>query len=109
MLISTGSRNSILAKIASEYEDGVTAEIELYAGTVATTADADITGNTLLGTISVNGDGTALTFGSPSNGIIGKTSTEVWSVTPIADGTATFYRLIIAADTGGASTTAIRV
>ena len=109
MLISTALRNSILTKLALEFEGSNTAEIELYAGVVAATADADISGNTLLGTISTNGDGTALTLGSPVNGIIGKTGTEVWSVTPIADGTATFYRFIIDTDAGGLSTTAIRI
>lgn len=109
MIISTALRNSILTKLALEFEGTNTAEIELYAGTVAATADADISGNTLLGTISTNGDGTALTLGSPVNGIIGKTSTETWSVSPIADGTATFYRFIISTDTGGLSTTAMRV
>lgn len=109
MLISTGLRNSILTKLALEFEGANTAEIELYAGSVISTADDDISGNTLLGTISTNGDGTALTLGSPVSGVIGKTSTETWSVTPIADGTASFYRLIISTDTGGLSTTAIRV
>lgn len=109
MLISTGLRNSILTKLALEFESGVTAEIELYAGTVAATADADISGNTKLGTISTNGDGTALTLGSPSDGVMGKTTSETWSVTPIATGTASFYRLIISTDTGGLSTSAIRV
>lgn len=109
MLISTGLRNSILTKLALEFESGVTAEIELYAGTVAATSDADISGNTLLGTISTNGDGTALTLGSPVSGIIGKTATESWKVTPVADGTVTFYRFIISTDVGGLSTTAMRV
>ena len=109
MLISTGLRNSILTKLALEFESGVTAEIELYAGTVAATADADISGNTLLGTISTNGDGTALTLGSPSDGVMGKTTSETWSVTPIADGTASFYRLILDDDAGGLSTSAMRI
>jgi len=109
MLISTGLRNSILTKLALEFESGVIAEIEIYAGTVATTADADVTGNTLLGTISTNGTGTALTLSSPSSGVISKTTSETWKVTPVATGTASFYRFVLNDDVGGLSTSAIRI
>jgi len=108
MLISTGLRNAILTALATEFE-GATAEIELYSGTVPSTADADISGNTLLGTISTDGDGTAITFEDPSDGILIKATAETWTVTPIATGTASFYRLVLSTDAGGLSTTASRI
>ena len=108
MLISTGLRNSILVKLASEFEDGVTAEIEIFKGTVPATADALVSASDLLGTVQNTG-ATALTFGAPSAGVLSKSTDESWTVTPTATGIATFYRLVIAADDKSLSTTAMRV
>ena len=108
MLISTGLRNSILTKLALEFESGVTAEIKIYSGAVPATADADVTGLTELGTVTNTGD-TALTFGAPSSGVLSKSTDESWTVTPIDTGAASFYRLVIAADDKTLSTTAMRV
>ena len=108
MLISTGLRNSILTKLALEFESGVTAEIEIFAGAVPATADAAVTGHTLLGTVQNTG-ATALTFGAPSSGVLSKSTDESWTVTPIDTGAASFYRLVIAADDKTLSTTAIRI
>ena len=108
MLISTGLRNSILVKLASEFEDGVTAEIEIFAGAVPATADAAVTGHTLLGTVQNTG-ATALTFGAPSSGVLSKSTDESWTVTPTATGTASFYRLVLDDDDESLSTTLVRI
>jgi len=108
MLISTGLRNSILTKLALEFESGVTAEIKIYSGAVPATADADVTGLTELGTVQNTG-ATALTFGSPSAGVLSKTTSDSWTVTPTATGTATFYRLVLDDDDESLSTTLVRI
>jgi hypothetical protein len=58
----------------------------------------------------VNSTGTGITFASTaSGGTIVKNSGEVWSGVNVATGTATFYRLVAAGDTGASSTTEARV
>lgn len=109
---STGLRNQMLdTNSFQDIMDG--GFIKIYSGPAPTNADAAIGSagaNTLLVTISVDGDGvTGLTFGSASGGTISKTGAEVWSGTVAANGTASFYRLTAAGDTGTASTTEARV
>jgi hypothetical protein len=76
-------------------------DIAIFSGPVPTAAENAITGsNTLLCTI--NNGGTAGTFSAtPSNGVLSKTSTETWSGTIAASGTATFWRLYIPATENG--------
>lgn len=85
--------------------------IKVYSGTPPATADAAIGGgNTLLCTVSNNSTGTGLTFeASASGGVLAKNSGETWSGVNAASGTATFYRLVSASDTGASSTTEQRV
>jgi hypothetical protein len=83
--------------------------IDIYAGAVPATADADVTGHTKLCRISVNSTGTGLSMDPPSGGIMSKPSGDVWSGTNLATGTATFYRHVGASDTGALSTTQPRL
>lgn len=79
--------------------------IYIYDGVVPATADEAIS-NTLLLKISVGGDGvTGLTFdGAATGGVLSKTSSETWTGTAVAAGTATFFRMSIAAPTGASTT-----
>lgn len=84
--------------------------IYVYSGTEPATADAALSGNTLLFTVSVGGDGsTGLTFdGTPVNGVLVKTAAEDWKGTVVANGTASFFRMAATAPTG-ASTSDVRL
>lgn len=79
--------------------------IKIYSGTVPATADAALTGATLLCTISNNSTATGITLDPavPAAGIIGKEPTEVWTGINAASGTATFYRHVAVGDTGALS------
>lgn len=84
---STGLRNAMLAGGSS---GGFF--IAFYSGPQPLTADSAASG-TLLGTASVNGSGTGLTFENPVAGVISKTAAEDWRLTGVADGTAGWFRL----------------
>lgn len=83
-------------------------KIKIYTGTQPASAD-DATTGTLLVEVTVNGDGTGLTFDDASNGIIKKNSTEIWSGTAVATGTAGWFRLQSEADPESLSETAERI
>jgi hypothetical protein len=84
--------------------------IRIYNGTPPTLPEDALSGNTLLCTITNNGTATGLTFeSSVTDGMLLKTGSEVWSGTCVADGTATFYRLVSSSDTGASSSSAVRV
>lgn len=78
--------------------------IRIFGGVAPADANAAETG-TLLCVISNNGTATGITFGTAANGVIAKTSGEVWSGTNVATGTATHFRIVAPGDTGAASTT----
>lgn len=109
MKFSTGLRNymavtgSLRAAIAS-------CVMKIYAGTEPATADAALSGATLLCTITKNGDGTsALTWEATANdGTLIKMAADAWSGTNVAGGTRSFFRLETLADGGTLSTTAVR-
>jgi len=106
---STGLRNRVLdtGAVRDVLNLGF---IKIYAGTVPATADATLGSATLLCTISVDDTGTGLTFEpAAASGVIAKASGETWTGTNIADGTATFYRHVVPGDTGGASTSQVRL
>lgn len=108
--ISTGLRNSMLDTGSfKSIMDGCT--LKIYSGTEPATADAALSGNTLLSEIFLNNDGvTGLTFESAAaSGVLEKNSAETWEGTNAAGGTASFYRLELAADTQALSTTEKRV
>jgi len=106
---STALRNYMLAtgSFAAALAGGF---IKIYAGVPPATADSALSGNTLLTTITLNGDGvTGLTMATTAaSGAISKPN-AVWQGTNAATGTATFWRFVLTADTGAAITTEIRL
>lgn len=82
--------------------------IKFYNGTEPTTANAAVTGS-LLWTVSVDGDGTGLTFEAATvDAAAVKETTETWCGATTA-GTPTYWRFVEAADTGVLSTTEKRI
>ncbi len=54
--------------------------LRIYAGVVPASPEADVSGNTLLCTISTNSLGTGLAFESaPVNGMLSKAAAGIWS------------------------------
>jgi hypothetical protein len=106
---STGFRNAMLASGAVPALNGKV--IKIFAGsTIPDSADDALpAGTTLLCTISVDDNGTGLSFGTAAGGQVTKSSSEVWSGSVMASGTAAFFRMEDAADAGAASATAIRI
>lgn len=86
-------------------------KINIYSGPVPASADDAITGShTLLSSITVASGATGISLDtSAADGVIAKAPGEVWSGVNVASGTATFYRHVAAADTGGASTSEARL
>jgi hypothetical protein len=85
-------------------------KLKIYSGTEPAAADASIGAAVLLVTISDAGGAGALSFEAAAVGnVIEKLSSQTWSGTNAASGTASFCRLELAADTGAASSTEIRV
>jgi hypothetical protein len=107
---STGYKNAVAAtgSILTVRNGG---RLKIYSGPLPANADDALdSSNTLLVTISDNGTGGGLQFDStPVSGVLQKSPTQTWSGTAVASGTATFFRWEMSGDTGGASTTAIRV
>lgn len=83
--------------------------IKIYSGAVPAGADSALGGATLLVTISNASSGTGLTLGDAANGAIGKTPGEVWSGVVVAAGAPSFYRWEMPGDTGGSSTSEVRI
>lgn len=107
--LSTGLRNQLLGTnpLRTIFNLGF---VEVYAGTVPADADAAIGGATLLCRYSNNNTTTGLTFAaSASGGSITKNLSETWSKAAAGTGTATFWRLVGASDTGVLSTTEPRI
>lgn len=110
MKLSTGFRNDLLdtGSLKATLDGKV---IKIYDGVVPASADAALSGNTLLVTITESGDGvTGLTFEAAAvSGVIAKSSAESWQGTVATGGTATFFRMETIADDGTLSTTAVRI
>jgi len=107
--ISTGLRNHMLVtgSAKSGLDGGV---IRIYEGTLPATADAVLSGVTLLCTISNDDTGTGITIDTTaSSGVAVKTVSETWSGTIGANGTASFFRFSSLTDAGGASTSEKRL
>lgn len=110
MQLSTGLRNAIMA--TSSFRAALAGcVINVYSGTIPATADAALSGDAvLLYSISVDGDGTPISWEAAAvGGVLSKSTSEVWQGTAVADGTTSFFRMQTAADTNGASTTAVRI
>ena len=83
--------------------------INVYSGSRPATADEAIGSSILLATIYSDGNSAGLSFGTPADGEIEKTS-ATWSGTAVATGNAGWYRLYEATDTPAtASTTNARI
>lgn len=107
---STGIRNYMLATGSLKGAlDGTV--IKIYSGPAPADADHALAGNTLLCTITKNGDGASgLTLDATAvGGQITKNTGEVWEGEIVATGEATFFRQESLADAGGLSSTAIRL
>lgn len=82
--------------------------IRVYSGAVPETADAPVTGD-LLWEISTGGDGTGLSFETAAVGrAMVKKASDTWQG-PTSAGTATYWRLVGAADDGLESATQPRI
>lgn len=106
--LSTGLRNKLLdtGSLKSIFAAGF---IKIYSGSAPADADAAVTG-TLLCTISISGGGTGINFDTAAVGsVLSKLSSETWSGTNAATGTATYYRHVAAGDDGTSSTTQARI
>lgn len=85
-------------------------KLKIYAGAEPASADSSIGAATLLCTVSDNGGAGALQFEANAIGnVIEKLASQVWRGTNVATGTASFCRLVLASDTGTASTSEIRI
>ena len=107
--LSTGLRNAMLdsSNLRTTINGGL---IKVYDGTVPATADAALSGNTLLCTFSLNSTGAGINFDTTATGdTLAKAPAEVWAGDPAATGTATFYRHVASGDDGTLSTTQARI
>lgn len=107
---STGFRNAVLV---TGSVTGVLAGavLKVYSGTMPASADAALSGNTLLCTYSGDGVPSAgLEWeATPISGALLKKASQAWSGNAVSSGTATFFRLEMPADTGASSTSAVRI
>jgi hypothetical protein len=107
--LSTGLRNRILdtSPLKTIFNLGF---LEIYNGTPPASADDALGGATLLVRISNNNTATGITLASTaSGGAITKNLSETWSKAAANTGTAAWYRLVAAGDTGLLSTTEPRI
>lgn len=107
--LSTGLKDAML--ITGPARTALTgAVIRVYSGSVPNSPNDALSGNTLLLEVSLNGVGTGISWESlTQDGALLKSATELWTGTVIANGVATFFRMVLPSDTGAASITAIRV
>lgn len=82
--------------------------IDIYSGTQPANADQAPTGVKLV-TMYSDGNAAGLEFDEAVSGVISKKSTETWSGTGLATGTAGWFRLRQPADSDALSTTEIRI
>ena len=85
-------------------------KLKIYSGTEPATADAALGAAVLLCTVSDAGGAGALSFEAAAVGnVLSKLSSQTWSGTNAASGTASFCRLELASDTGASSSSEVRV
>lgn len=106
---STALRNNMLvtSSLKSQLDGGF---IKIFSGTVPSDADSSIGAAELICTITKDGDGTTgLSMASvAASGAISKAN-EVWQGVNTTTGTAMFWRFVKTGDTGGTSTTEVRL
>lgn len=107
MKMSTGLWNSLLSSgsLKAALAGG---ELRIYAGTEPTRADDSIGAATLLCTIKNAGAGINFDTAAAAR-VLQKAPAETWSGTNVASGVASFFRHVLAADTGALSTSALRI
>lgn len=106
--LSTGLRVAIAVggDLKSSLDNGY---VRIYSGAIPASADAALGSAVLLNEISAGGSGTPLTFESTApGGVLVKSVAETWVGNNLGSGDPTFFRYVIAADTGNSSTTEIR-
>ncbi len=110
--LSTGLRDYLAAtgSLRAAINGGF---IKIYSGTAPASADAALGSagvNTLLVTISDDGEGDGLTFeATPADGVLSKTTGQSWLGVNESSGLASFFRWVMTGDDGLASTSAIRM
>lgn len=111
--LSTGLRDALLG--TESFKDIMAAGvIRVFSGVQPSSAD-DAEASTVLleitvssGTFTAGSATNGLNFGTPTSGIIAKSSSEVWSGAASTSGTAGWFRFYANDMTTGASTTAAR-
>lgn len=91
--------------------------LKVYSGTAPVNPDASrpaaeaaLGDAVLLCTYSDAGSGTGLTWEAEAeNNVLSKTASQVWSGVAVADGMASFFRIVLEGDDGTASTEALRL
>lgn len=109
--ISTGLANYLLG-VGSVRQALANSVLRVYSGdTQPTTSDSAVPGSAvLLAEFTVDGGGDGLTLAATANGgVISKNPDEAWRATALATGVATWFRWCLPNDTGGATTTAVRL
>lgn len=110
---STGLKNALLdtSSLDTLLNDGT---IRIYSGAVPASADATLASAVLLNQYTdagaALGAGTGLDFEAAAvAGALGKLTAQVWQGDAVATGTASFFRFVQQADTGGAVPAEIRI
>lgn len=106
---STGLRAgmAVVGSLKSLLDGG---SIQIYNGPVPASADSALSGNTVLVDVKqiTTGDGLNFEATAPS-GVLVKALSETWESDVAASGDATFFRWVMPSDTGGSSTTEVRM
>jgi hypothetical protein len=98
---STGLKNYNLTSGFKTAFDG--GKIDIYSGTRPTNADTVLSGNTLLGTLTLN----ATAFGAASGGVL--TAAAITSDTSAdATGTATWFRMYVVGENPATASTTLK-
>ena len=108
--ISTGLANYLLG-VGSVRQALANSVLRVYSGDAPATSDSAVPGSAvLLAEFTVDGEGDGLTLAATANGgVISKNPDEAWRATALANGVATWFRWCLPNDTGGASSTAVRL
>jgi hypothetical protein len=81
----------------------------LFAGAMPTSADADLSRFTKIGTYYSDGSSAGLSFDDCAAGVLSKASAQTWSGTTVADGTVAFMAMYLPTDDLSATTTLPRI